>query len=173
VAGALRLPITQGDFVTTYGDFKKRELVTNAVKAIHDLHESAAAFGDPAALWKEWAEKDLTTADKPNTLYGKIVWVAGQIMSKAETFKDTYETLEVALDPSKPEAKRIESLKQILTGKGGLTGRGKGDVRPVQTNSAANWPGSHCASRKNQEGDRRLLPADKAEIYKEAEEALA
>ena len=104
VAGALRLPITQGDFVTTYGDFKKRELVTNAVKAIHDLHESAVAFGDPAALWKEWAEKDLTTTDKPNTLYGKIVWVAGQIMSTAETFKDTYETLEIALDPAKPEA---------------------------------------------------------------------
>ncbi len=170
VAGTLRLPITQADFLKTYGDFKKRELVTNAVGAIHDLHDSAKEFGDPAALWKEWAEKDLTTADKPSTLYGKIVWVAGQIMTTAESFKDTYDTLETALDPSRPEGKRIESLKQILTGKGGLTDDAR-TMSALCSELRGELATFALRIEKNQKGIDAYFDK-KAEIYKEAEEAL-
>jgi DNA repair exonuclease SbcCD ATPase subunit len=121
VAVALELPVTQGDFKEKYGEFTKTELITNAVDALKDLHDSAKVFGNPAKLWEEWAAKDLTTAEMPESLYGKIVWVAGQVMTKAESFRDTYENLEAVLDESFSEEKRQRNPKALLTGKGGLT----------------------------------------------------
>ncbi len=120
VTGALRLPISTGDFTEKYGTFDadKKSAVTNCVDAFQDLHASAEEFGNPAVLLREL--QTLMGGEKPASIYGEIIWVANQIASTANTFSFTYKTLQQILPDDLPQEERKKALGQILSGKGGL-----------------------------------------------------
>jgi hypothetical protein len=120
VTAALKLPISDGDFDTKYGEFeaKSKDAITHCVGAFKELRASAEDFGNPAVLLREI--QNLKGGAKPPSIYGEIVWVANAIADAARTFKFTYSQLGQVLTESMPKEERREALIGILTGPGGL-----------------------------------------------------
>jgi hypothetical protein len=120
VTAALKLPISDGDFDTKYGQFdaQSKKAVEDCVGAFKSLRASAEDFGNPTVLLKEI--QNLRGGTQPPSIYGEIVWVANSIADAATQFKFTYSQLAQILTPSMSKDERRATLLGILTGPGGL-----------------------------------------------------
>ena len=124
IAAALQLPITTGDFVTKYGEFQDEQDIENCLKAMADVKNLSAEFGDPLALLKAIADDPtvLQGDTAPQPIYTHIVWFADRLYQGATSYNQTLAQFEELLKPANcgSPSECADVLKEVLTGNGGL-----------------------------------------------------
>lgn len=121
IASALKLPITTGDFVSRYGEFPDKDKINKAVQAMKNVQDLSGTFGNPTTL-RDAIAKDgaiLLQKEPPKEIYAHIVWLAGQVRSRADqiafmfrNFSDVYSGHDAA--------QRAKDVRDFLTGPQGV-----------------------------------------------------
>jgi hypothetical protein len=125
VQSALRLPITQGNFVEKYGAFTSAEdtnLVIQTVAAMKKVQGLATDFGNPQLIKQNIGQNAsyLTSKAPPAEIYGHIIWLAMQMQAAGGRFQSTLANMSKYLGPGMSRQQRADTLKDILIGDGGL-----------------------------------------------------
>lgn len=124
---ALGLPAAVGAFEEKYGSFGSRDTVVKCVDGLKALSDHCQTFGNPAKLSADIQK--LGTGNKPDMLYGQIVWLSHKIANTAQNFGLTLKNLRKMLGEIDDIEERYEALKELLEGRGGLIG----EARKMQT----------------------------------------
>lgn len=115
----LALPITEGDFVSKYGEFADKAEIDKVVAAMKTISDLSEQFGDPTKLIAQLADDPtiLQSDTAPTQIYTHIVWFATKLYHAATTYNQTLEAFITLLQNSKDPEK---TLQELLVGPSGL-----------------------------------------------------